>query len=198
MGRPKSYDRDTVLRAARDLFWEQGYERTSIADLEMRTGLNRSSIYQEFGGKRQLFQAAIECYADQVIAGLLAGLRDGRRAGLDGITALFRRVGELFRSNAAVSTRGCLMVNTIAELAAHDDRIRTAAATYRDRLRADFGTALATAVANHEIDPRTVDARAHLLAAALMGLWLSVRIDPADASALAEIVAHEVESWRLP
>ena len=54
MGRPKGYDRETVLLAARDLFWEQGYERTSIADLEERTGLNRSSLYTEFGSKRQL------------------------------------------------------------------------------------------------------------------------------------------------
>jgi AcrR family transcriptional regulator len=196
MARPRSYDRNAALRAARDLFWEQGYERTSIADLEERTGLNRSSIYQEFGSKRELFQAAIECYADQVIADLLAGLRDGPETGLAGITALFQRVGELFRCDAAVSTRGCLMVNTTAELAAHDDRIRGAAAAYRDRLRADFAAALAIAAANREIDSRTIDARAQVLAAALMGLWLSVRIDPADASTLAQTLAHEVETWR--
>ena len=59
MARPKGYDRDAVLVAARDLFWEQGYERASIADLEKRTGLNRSSIYQEFGSKRELFSAAL-------------------------------------------------------------------------------------------------------------------------------------------
>jgi AcrR family transcriptional regulator len=197
MGRPKSYDREAALRAARDLFWEQGYERTSIADLEGRTGLNRSSIYQEFGDKRQLFQAALECYADQVIAGVLAVLRDGGETGLDAIAALFRGVGALFRCDAAVSARGCLMVNTAAELAAHDDRARVAAAAYRDRLRADFGAALATAAANGEIGADTVDARAKLLAAALMGVWLSVRIDPADASALADTIAHEVETWRL-
>jgi TetR/AcrR family transcriptional regulator, transcriptional repressor for nem operon len=58
VGRPKGYDRALALLAARDLFWEQGYERTSIADLEARTGLNRSSLYQEFGSKRQLFESA--------------------------------------------------------------------------------------------------------------------------------------------
>jgi hypothetical protein len=50
MGRPKGYDRETILVAARDLFWEQGYERTSIADLEERTGLNRSSLYTPSSG----------------------------------------------------------------------------------------------------------------------------------------------------
>ena len=198
MGRPKGYQRDAALLAARDLFWERGYEGTSIADLEERTGLNRSSLYQEFGSKRELFEAALECYADQVIANLLAGLDSGRQAGLDAITALFRRLGELFRCDAAVSTRGCLMVNTIAELAARDDRVRASAAAYRDRLRANFGAALTRAAAEGEVDRASVAARARLLASTLMGIWLSVRIDPADASTLCETIAREVETWRAP
>ena len=114
-GRPKGYDRDTALLAARDLFWEQGYERTSIGDLEARTGLNRSSLYQEFGSKRQLFEAALECYADRVIANLLAGLGSDRAAGLDSVSGLFRHLGELFRCDTAVSARGCVIVNAIAD-----------------------------------------------------------------------------------
>ena len=197
MARPKSYDRDAVLLAARNLFWEQGYERTSIADLEKHTGLNRSSIYQEFGSKRGLFGAALECYADRVIADLLAGVRDDRRSGLDAVIALFQRLAELFRCDVGLSTRGCLMVNAIAELAAHDQGVRTDAAAYRDRLRASFGAALARAASRGEIDPGLVEARAHLLAAALMGIWLSVRIDAADASALCQTVAGQVEIWRI-
>ena len=75
MARPKGYDRDTVLLAARDLFWEQGYHATSIAELEQSTGLNRSSIYQEFGSKHGLFEAALECYIDRVVAMLFADMR---------------------------------------------------------------------------------------------------------------------------
>jgi TetR/AcrR family transcriptional repressor of nem operon len=197
MARPKSYDRDAALLAARNLFWEQGYERTSIADLEKRTGLNRSSIYQEFGSKRELFGAALECYADRVIADLLAGVRDDRRPGLDAVVALFRRLAELFGCDTGLSTRGCLMVNAIAELAAHDQGVRADAAAYRDRLRASFGAALARAARRGETDPGLVEARARLLAAALMGIWLSVRIDAADASALCQTVAGQVEAWRI-
>ena len=198
MGRPKGYDRETALLAARDLFWEQGYERTSIGDLETRTGLNRSSLYQEFGSKRQLFEAALEWYADRVIADLLAGLRSDPQAGLDSVSGLFRQLGGLFRCDTAVSTRGCLMVNAIAELAARDERVRAAAAAYRDRLRASFGSALAAAAAKGEIGPGAAEVRADLLASALMGVWLAVRIDPADASRLCATVAREVESWRAP
>jgi TetR/AcrR family transcriptional regulator, transcriptional repressor for nem operon len=215
VGRPKAYDRDAALLAARDLFWEQGYERTSIADLEQRTGLNRSSLYQEFGSKRELFEASLECYADRIIAGLLAGLRDesgtGPRAGtgepagsgppaetgLAAVAALFRQVARLLRCDEGVGARGCLMVNSIAELAARDTRVRAHARAYRDRLRADFGAALTRAAALGEISPGTVETRARLLASALMGAWLSARIDPADAGSLCESIAQEAESWRI-
>ena len=124
MGRAKSYDRDAVLVAARDLFWERGYEATSIAELEGRTRLNRSSLYQEFGTKHQLFEAALDCYADRVISTLMADLR--HNPNLDSLTALFARLAELFRCDTVISARGCLMVNSTAELAARDDGPREA------------------------------------------------------------------------
>jgi hypothetical protein len=60
-----------------------------------------------------------------------------------------------------------------------------------------LGTALSGAAAFGEIAPDTVQSRAALLAAALMGAWLSARIDPADAGALCETIAKEAESWRI-
>jgi TetR/AcrR family transcriptional regulator, transcriptional repressor for nem operon len=195
MGRPKGYDRDAVLVAARDLFWERGYEATSISELEDRTGLNRSSLYQEFGSKRELFDAALECYADRVIATLLAGLR-APDAGLDAVAALFARLGELLRSDAPVGRRGCLLVNSIAELAGTAEPIGRAATAYREQLRSAFAAALATAAAEGEIDAGTVRRRADVLASTLMGIWLTVRIDAGDAGRLCQTVAAEVSSWR--
>jgi AcrR family transcriptional regulator len=194
MGRPKGYDRGAVVIAARDLFWERGYEATSISDLEERTGLSRSSLYQEFSSKRDLFHAALRCYADQVIANLLADLRRSD-AGLETVVALFERLAELFRSGASASTRGCLLVNATAELAARDERVRPVAAGYRDGLRTTFAGALARAAAQGELHAELVQPRAQLLAATLMGIWLTVRIDPHDASRLCETVAREVASW---
>ena len=55
MARTQSFDRDTVVRAARTLFWTVGYESASIPELETATGLSRSSIYNAFGSKRGLF-----------------------------------------------------------------------------------------------------------------------------------------------
>ncbi len=64
-GRPINFDRDAALEAAMLLFWERGYEGTSIADLTQAMGLNPSSIYAAFGDKHALFQLAVERYMEQ-------------------------------------------------------------------------------------------------------------------------------------
>lgn len=147
------------------------------------------------GSKRDLFTAALECYADRVVATLFADLREpGAR--LDTVDSLFARLSDLFRSHALVTTRGCMLVNATAELAARDASVRSAAASYRDGLRATFAAALTHAAERGEIDADVVETRAHLLASTLMGVWLAVRIDPRDAAVLCETIAREIASWR--
>jgi AcrR family transcriptional regulator len=63
-GRPISFDRDAALEAAMLLFWERGYEGTSMADLTQAMGLNPSSIYAAFGDKHALFSLAVKRYMD--------------------------------------------------------------------------------------------------------------------------------------
>ena len=61
-GRPIGFDRDSALEAAMLLFWERGYEGTSMADLTHAMGLNPSSIYAAFGDKHALFQLVVKRY----------------------------------------------------------------------------------------------------------------------------------------
>jgi AcrR family transcriptional regulator len=63
-GRPIGFDKDAALEAAMLLFWERGYEGTSMADLTRAMGLNPSSIYAAFGDKRALFSLAVKRYMD--------------------------------------------------------------------------------------------------------------------------------------
>ena len=64
-GRPPSFDRAAVLREAMLAFWRHGYEGVSIADLTAATGLQASSLYAAFGSKRELFELAVDCYAEE-------------------------------------------------------------------------------------------------------------------------------------
>jgi AcrR family transcriptional regulator len=196
MARPRGYDREAVLAAARDRFWERGYDATSIADLEQCTGLNRSSLYQEFGSKDGLFEAALACYADQVVARLFDPVRSPR-AGLAEVAQLFTRLGGLLRCDPATYGRGCLLVNTGAELGTAPAAARQAVAVYRDRVRADFVAALSRSAARGETDPAGVNSRSHLLTSTLMGIWLHARIDPADAADLCDMLARDVSTWQF-
>jgi AcrR family transcriptional regulator len=63
-GRPISFDKDAALEAAMLLFWERGYEGTSMADLTQAMGLNPSSIYAAYGDKHALFQLAVKRYME--------------------------------------------------------------------------------------------------------------------------------------
>ncbi|MFI0235710.1 TetR/AcrR family transcriptional regulator [Streptomyces sp. NPDC016845] len=61
-GRPRAFDTEAVLEAAMLLFWEQGYEATSLAQLRAATGLSSASLYGAFGSKEGLFKQVVEHY----------------------------------------------------------------------------------------------------------------------------------------
>jgi AcrR family transcriptional regulator len=63
-GRPISFDKDAALEVAMLLFWERGYEGTSMADLTQAMRLSPSSIYAAFGGKQALFSLAVKRYME--------------------------------------------------------------------------------------------------------------------------------------
>lgn len=61
-GRPRIFDREVALSRAMVIFWERGYEGTSISDLTDALGINAPSLYATFGSKEGLFREAIELY----------------------------------------------------------------------------------------------------------------------------------------
>jgi AcrR family transcriptional regulator len=61
-GRPRSFDRETALESAVRVFWEHGYEGTSVADLTRVMGIGPPSLYAAFGDKRTLFEEVVESY----------------------------------------------------------------------------------------------------------------------------------------
>jgi TetR/AcrR family transcriptional regulator, transcriptional repressor for nem operon len=195
MGRRRAFDTDSVVNAARQLFWERGYELTSIGDLETRTGLDRSSLYNAFGSKQALFEAALRSYLSEAIDTRLHGLRQPD-ASLDTVIAFFDGMAATFRGDPQRAVFGCLMVNALGEHGADGGATQSELArAYRDSFRQAFRNALGQAAARGEIGLEQVEARSKLLAATVMGLFVSARIDPFDAADVCDSVAAEVAGW---
>ncbi len=113
-----------------DAFWAKGYEATSMTDLCCRTGLHKGSIYQAFGDKHKLFMESLHHYAD-VEFGKVAAVAYDSESPLENIRAM---VGMI--ATEAKSEKGCMMVNTMVELAPHDPEVREALKTIsRKRMR---------------------------------------------------------------
>ncbi|WP_199435202.1 TetR/AcrR family transcriptional regulator [Qaidamihabitans albus] len=121
MARPRRFDEERALDAAMRTFWANGYEATSTQDLCAATGLGRSSIYNTFHSKHDLFTRVLARYIDAMNAAQFALLEDRQRPAIERIRALLALVvdGE-FRNRREGGSIGCLTVNTTVELAGRD------------------------------------------------------------------------------
>ncbi len=168
MSRPKSFDEDAVLDQAVQLFWERGYEGTSLADLETRVGLGRQSLYNAFGDKQTLFLKALERYRRVVAEGALAHL-NAPGAGLDAIRAFFKAHVESL--TAPGPRRACLVANTILERGAQDADALLRCNHARAELERALRRALAQAKTRGELaEDLDVEATATLLVIQSYGL----------------------------
>jgi len=114
MARPKSFNKEHVLEAAMKVFWKQGFDGTSMKDLELATQLTPGSIYHEFGSKEGMFEHALDFYVDKVMLGrvnqYLVECDDPIQSIHDFIISSFKDVPSDIRGDA------CLLVNTATEL----------------------------------------------------------------------------------
>lgn len=106
LGRPRAFDKDQALDRALTVFWERGYEGTSISDLTSAMGINPPSLYAAFGNKESLFKRALDRYE---------ALRDGiwqeAFAAPNAREAMTRLLlGTADRLSDKGAPRGCLMV----------------------------------------------------------------------------------------
>ena len=88
MSRPRQYDREEVLEKTTDLFWERGFEATSMNEVVARTGLNKHSLYNEFGDKEGLFLLCIDQYVNKSIK-VLSEILTKKPLGLGNIETFF-------------------------------------------------------------------------------------------------------------
>jgi TetR/AcrR family transcriptional repressor of nem operon len=127
-GRPRGFVPSQALQAALQLFWNQGFEPTSLDDLTTAMGISRSSLYGYFGSKHAVLMAAVIAYADDCYAEFsraAAGDANPKQAVKALLTAIADPQG---------GRRGCFFVNTVTELGPHDPAVQAFAQTHIKRV----------------------------------------------------------------
>jgi len=175
MGRPIEFDQQKVIDNIVRLFWERGYEATSMKNISDATGLQPGSLYAAFGNKRSLFLTAIDTYFETSIENL--------RAMLEADGSPLQRVHEMFMYIVGDSSQkdslGCMLVNALLETPADDEELRNRIANMFQQLEQAIKKVLIEAAACGELDPEKDPAiQAKLLINNIYGLRVYGKLQP--------------------
>ncbi|MFQ5493960.1 MAG: TetR/AcrR family transcriptional regulator [Phycisphaerae bacterium] len=172
MARPKQFQPEYALGKAMEAFWGRGYEATSVQDLVNATGVSRQSLYDTFGGKRDLFLACIDHYI-RTINGRIPQILGAPGSPLANVRRAMTEMANVF---AAQNGRGCLVSNTVVEMGDHDSAIAEKVRSNLRFVRAIIHGALDRSVEAEEL-PRSTDTAAlsRFLLCTLQGLVVMAR-----------------------
>jgi TetR/AcrR family transcriptional regulator, copper-responsive repressor len=190
-GRPRSFDRDDALAQATLVFWEHGYDATSVAQLTEAMGIGAPSMYAAFGGKQALFEEALAHYMKSYGAFMLRAFEEPNvRVAIE----------QLLHDAAAMFTdsghpRGCMLVTAATNCAPESESVAKRLRDLRAFTVRTLEARIAGAIKNAEL-PADVDARrlALYFSAVLQGLSAQAR-DGATRADLQAIVQTAMAAW---
>lgn len=122
-GRPRSFDKDDALQKAMYVFWEKGYEGTTMADLIQSIGMKAPSIYAAFGNKDAIFREVVKSYLPIVVEGQLAALNSSSEI-YEAVEATLKACVSLYTAEDNPHT--CLIMTAAINTApGHEEHIET-------------------------------------------------------------------------
>ena len=175
MARPREFDEATVLEAAMNRFWAQGFGQTSVRDLAEQMGITGASIYNAFGDKRSLYRQAFAHYLAQTVRDRVARLEN--LPPLKAIRSFFDEI--IDRSVDDEQRRGCMLVNAALELAPYDPEFEKLVAAEMIFIEAFFRRCVEAGQQEGLIaSVRPADELAKMLLSVLIGVRVLARTRP--------------------
>lgn len=168
MARPIQYSIDNVLEKAMLAFWRHGYLATSLEQLLAETGLGKSSLYNLFGGKRELYIQTLAFYAKREVTGAVEILEQGGQPSVL-IGQLLNTV--LDRISANSDRLGCLLCNSALDVGTSDAEIAKQVRRCFEPMEQSLSNLLQSA----GFDPKEADAQAQQLQAVYTGVQVMSR-----------------------
>lgn len=156
MVRQREFDKEKALDEAMVLFWEKGYRATTLSDLTEKMGIQRPSLYSAFGDKEELFEAALRKYTKQHAAHIRTKLQNNLSV-KEAFHALFADlVEEEYRDGPS---KGCFCINTIVELAPHEEKFEILTREHQMYLSVIFEERIVQGIRSGELK-RSLNAKA--------------------------------------
>ncbi len=169
-GRHRKFDEDQVLKQASEVFWNKGYESTTTEELLDAMSLNKGSLYNAFGNKKQLYQQVINFHASNLFRELAKKIESSDQP-LEVIRDLFREVCDA--KSLLEHQRGCFFANAVTELNSIDQELEELAAEKLKRLEQYFKECLDKAQRlnqlSHEVDTS-------IAARYLLSVWNGIQV----------------------
>lgn len=193
IGRPLQFNPDLALERATETFWAQGFEATSLQDLLAAMGLSKSSLYQSFGDKGQLFERCLRHYCETQATAMLDRLRQtgSGRAFIEESFLGLAQAPERDRSRW-----GCLLMNTASEFGTRDPDLARTVRQGVDRFTGVFLAAVEQAQREGSVaadrDARTL---ARYLVSNMSGLKTLIKagVDRQEARAIATFALRALD-----
>lgn len=193
-GRPLSFDRDRALHQAMQLFWKQGYESTSLADLTRAMGVTAPSVYTAFGDKKRLFLEAVDVYVGKPMTAEL--MIDEAANALAAARTLLESAAVAYTGKS--TPRGCLLANAALACSEDAEDVRLALAAIRLRIETALRKKILAGIARGEIrGDANATALAGLVTAVIQGMSTMAR-DGAGRKKLQEVAATALDAWPHP
>jgi len=192
-GRPRGFDKDEALGQAMRLFWEQGYEATSLAQLkDAMGGISPASFYAAFGSKEELFRAALDRYL-QTHGRVMRALEDAALPPREAVERMLRQSARMQTDGAHPS--GCLVMMSATVGSPENRHVQARLAEERNRNRAALRACVERAIASGDL-PGDTDAAAlaGVFDTFLAGLSVQAR-DGVPAAALDAAISSLMRVW---
>ena len=120
MARPRQFNDEVLRDSAREIFWSNGFDSTSVSDISAATKIGNGSIYAAYGSKFDLFFTVLESYCASRIEIVQTAMDSGATAA-ESVQNFFGTIVEDCVLQPA--RRGCLMLNSVAEFGGRDERV---------------------------------------------------------------------------
>ncbi|GAB2859840.1 TetR/AcrR family transcriptional regulator [Actinoallomurus bryophytorum] len=117
-GRPRTFDRDAALAAATQLFWERGYQATSVSELTQAMGIRPASLYAAFGDKQSLFKEVVAAYGHSPAGAFVGAALGEEPTAYAAFARILREAAEIYPDPSHPA--GCLTISAATNVAVQD------------------------------------------------------------------------------